>query len=123
MSFSFPRAALLVAASCLPMLAGPALAHASLVKANPTPSGMAMQMPTALTLTFSEAPELAFTRVAVRGPGGALQTGQLSADSNPDTIIVPLPANLPEGKYTVDWTAVADDGHKTTGSYSFVAMH
>lgn len=114
----------LMVATLLCMAAAPAMAHAKLVKADPGPDGNAMPMPAALRLTFSEAPELAFTRVEVTGPDQKeLATGKLmAAPDDPDTVIVPLPKDLPDGSYTVDWTAVADDGHKTSGHYGFKAM-
>jgi copper resistance protein C len=35
------------------------------------------------------------------------------------TLVVPVTATLAAGTYTVDWHALATDGHKTNGSYTF----
>ena len=34
-------------------------------------------------------------------------------------LVVAVPAPLPAGTYTVNWHALATDGHKTTGHYVF----
>ena len=36
---------------------------------------------------------------------------------DPKVIVVTLAAPLAKGEYEVDWTAVSNDGHKTTGTY------
>ena len=74
-----------------------------------------------LTLKFSEAAELKFTRVAVTGAGNvAIETGAASLDPKDETtFVVPLKGTLPGGKYTVEWHALARDGHKTNGSFGF----
>jgi methionine-rich copper-binding protein CopC len=105
-------------------VADPALAHAKLVSATPAANAMAMPPPTELRLKFSEAIELKFTKVTVTGPGKKkVGTGTPTLDPNDKTsLIVPLSAPLPDGKYTVDWQALSADGHKTKGTYSFESM-
>jgi hypothetical protein len=37
-------------------------------------------------------------------------------------LVAALPAALAPGTYTVQWSAVGDDGHTTEGSYGFAVM-
>ena len=105
----------------LPLVSSPALAHAELVSAVPAAEAtVSAPLPTELRLTFSEPIELAFTKVSVKGSDGqALALGALALDAaDAKTLIVPLAAALPAGSVTVEWTAVAADGHKSKGSYT-----
>ncbi|MEQ1770011.1 MAG: copper homeostasis periplasmic binding protein CopC [Devosia sp.] len=117
MTFSRIGSAALVA---LLMAAGPALAHAELETAMPAP-GTSGTSPAELRLDFSEGLALAFTSVTLTGADGVIiETGALALDPADATIlVVPLPVPLPAGAVSVDWKAVADDGHKSQGSYSF----
>jgi copper resistance protein C len=107
-----------------PSLSAPAIAHARLVSALPAANAMAMPAPGELRLTFSEAVELAFTKVRLVGPGKtAVDTGPPSLDPKDHrTVVVPLAAPLADGAYTVEWQALSADGHKTHGSYGFTSM-
>jgi methionine-rich copper-binding protein CopC len=103
---------------------GQALAHAKLVSATPAENQMAMPPPTEVRLKFSEAIEPKFTKVKLTAPNGtAIKTGPAKLDpADKTTVIVPLAAPLPDGKYTVNWQAVSADGHKVKGTYSFESM-
>ena len=100
--------------------AGPALAHAHLQAETPA-DGATTPSPGTLTLSFSEGIELTFTTVVVKGPNGsAVTTGpHRLAQGNPKMLLVPVIGRLEPGRYTVDWKAVAIDGHKTQGAYGF----
>lgn len=99
----------------------PAAAHARLVASVPAVDAALDSMPDAIVLTFSEPVEPAFSKVELKGadqlPAGTLAVAPDPAD--PASIRVALPDGLPAGHYSVTWTVVAADGHKTTGSYSF----
>jgi copper resistance protein C len=101
--------------------AGHASAHAHLKSAVPAVSGTVAAAPTELDLTFTESIDLAFTGVALMGPGKeTVETGEAKLKSGDDTtLIVPLAGALSAGAYTVSWHALAKDGHKTKGSYAF----
>ena len=83
-----------------------------------------MPAPTELTLRFSEGLELNLSKVVVTGPDKKeVKTGAAHLDPKDDKVlIVPLPASLPDGTYTVNWEAVAKDTHKTKGAYAFDVM-
>jgi methionine-rich copper-binding protein CopC len=104
----------------------PALAHAHLREAVPAAdSTISAPLPTELKIGFTEAIELAFTQVVVTGEDGtAVPLGPLAlAPDDPQTLIVPLAGPLPAGTVTVEWTAVAADGHKSNGSYTLVVAN
>jgi copper resistance protein C len=100
---------------------GPVLAHAQLVSETPAANAVLTSAPTSLTLKFSEAVELKFTGVAITGADkSAVATDAASLDpKDASTFIVPLKGTLASGKYLVQWHALARDGHKTNGSFSF----
>ena len=114
--------ALLVTAALAgpPLAATPAFAHAALVSEVPAAAATVAASTTELRLSFSEALELSFSKVVVKGAdGGPIATGTLGLDPNdPETLVVPLSAPLPKGVVTIEWTAVSTDGHKSKGSYS-----
>jgi methionine-rich copper-binding protein CopC len=102
-------------------LATPAWAHAALVQAVPAVGAtIGPPAPAELRLSFSEPLELAFTKVTViGGDGQPAQTGPLALDpADAKILVVPLTGALAAGVVTVNWTAVADDGHKSNGTYS-----
>ncbi len=101
-------------------LAAPALAHAHLQAETPMAEATTAS-PESLTLSFSEGVELRFTTVVVKDPNGsAVMTGpDRLSPGNPRMLLVPVSGKLGPGRYTVDWRAVATDGHKTQGTYGF----
>ena len=68
---------------------------------------------------------LTFTEPLVSGSAFTLTTGLfqtvpgLTPVVENDTLRAALAAPLPEGRYTVQWQAVTEDGGITTGSYQF----
>ncbi len=84
-------------------------------------AGTVSVAPTELVLVFSEGLNLKFTGVSVTGPGKqSVPTGDaaLAADAD-STLTVPLTAPMSPGSYLIKWHALAKDGHKTEGSYTF----
>lgn len=128
MAMSTVLKSLLVAAlfAGLPLATSPALAHAELAMAVPAAEAtVAPPLPTELRLSFTEELELAFTKVTVTGAdGAAVAVGPLALDpADARLLIVPLAAPLPAGTVTVEWTAVAADGHKSKGSYTLTVTN
>ncbi|MBB3260054.1 hypothetical protein F4827_005126 [Paraburkholderia bannensis] len=87
--------------------------------------GAGMTVPTtqsAVTIDFDDALEPAFSSIQVADASGKSVTRDKAAvdASNRKRMSVPLGA-LSAGTYTVTWIAVAADGHRTTGHYSFTA--
>ncbi len=102
-------------------MAGHALAHAHLVSATPVADGTVTVSPSELDLKFTEALSLKFSGVKIAGPDNtSVATGAPSlAAGDESTLVVPIPAPLAAGAYTVDWHVLSKDGHKTHGSYAF----
>jgi methionine-rich copper-binding protein CopC len=98
---------------------GEAFAHAHLKSELPA-ANATVASPGTLRLTFSEALELRFSSVELRGPQGKVATGAPTLDpQDAAVLVIPVPAALPPGRYSVDWHATAADTHKTHGTYGF----
>jgi copper transport protein len=103
------------------MLAGPALAHAVLVHADPAPGAIVATPPVRLTLEFSEVVEVTADAVRVVRPDGA-PLAKLRAGRDPASarrVITAVPDRLGPGTYTVAWQAISIDGHLVSGSFQF----
>jgi methionine-rich copper-binding protein CopC len=76
--------------------------------------------PAEVSITFTEALEQAFSSLTVRDAAGhAVANGKAEVAGATHTVMrLAVPALAP-GVYTVQWVAVARDGHRTNGSYSF----
>ncbi len=97
--------------------AATASAHADLISADPAPGSTVTGSPSAIRLSFSQ-PLLSASHVE-------LSTGQFQAVPAVTTQVAGselraiLAQPLAPATYTVQWTAVSDDGHSTQGSYQF----
>lgn len=105
-------------------LASPASAHVVLQGAEPPVDATVATAPPMVTVLFSGEVSEAGSSLAVVGPAGQpADTGGGGLDLtslNRDTLVVTLLPNLPNGIYTVNYSATPADGHEpATGSYSF----
>ena len=93
-------------------------AHALLVKADPGDGASLSSGPSALTLSFSEAPDPSLSRIDVLDTSGtAHQRGEVTGDGVRLRVGV---EKLGQGVYTVSWRVVSRvDGHLTAGAYAF----
>lgn len=111
---------LIITTLALAALVTPAFAHAHLKSSVPA-DGAGVPAPEAISITFTEDVELSFTGLTITGPGGEVTEGAPSLDpADPMTLIVPIAGAMTVGGYTVNWHALATDGHKSEGSFSFV---
>jgi methionine-rich copper-binding protein CopC len=102
------------------VFAGPVFGHARLLKSSPAADARLAAAPTALTLTFSEAAQLAVLKVSKANSPVPLTLDRNAKASA--SVTVPLP-DLKPGTYEVEWTALAaDDGHVTKGRFSFSVL-
>lgn len=86
-----------------------------------TPSaGADVAAPANVTIVLDGPLEPAFSSLTVsNSTGKQVNTAKSAIDPNDKkSISVALPP-LPPDKYTVHWVAVASDGHRTHGDYSF----
>jgi copper transport protein len=116
-------APVLVAAAVAAVLAlpGTASAHAYLVKTVPAASVVLNAPPPNIQLTYDEAVEPRFAIISVTDVDGHQETtGPVNrSPSNPDTLVVPLRPNLPEGWYLIYWRAISVDGHPVNGFFTY----
>ncbi|CDH18808.1 copper homeostasis periplasmic binding protein CopC [Xenorhabdus bovienii] len=98
-----------------------ALAHAHLKDQTPAENTTVEAAPQAITLSFSERIELGFSKVKLIGPEKkTVKTGKLELDPDTKTkLILPVEDKLVAGEYSVDWSVLSVDGHKTKGAYNF----
>jgi copper transport protein len=98
-----------------------ASAHAYLVKTVPAASVVLNGPPADVELTYDEAVEPRFAIISVTDAAGHQQaTGPAGrSPANPDTLVVPVRPNLPEGWYLVYWRAISVDGHPVQSAFTF----
>ena len=94
----------------------PALAHAELLSATPTP-GSSLETLTEIRLTFTE-PIAANGQIELLQDFVSAAKLQPMIDPGDPTILVTAVPTLPDGVYTVQWSVSSADGHPISGSYS-----
>jgi methionine-rich copper-binding protein CopC len=113
--------AILVASLILAtVVSGPALAHAHLVKSQPSKGAVVRNAPSTLVLWFSEPLEAAFSTIEVIDQAGhRVEEGKATLDpADPKVLKVSLQKLVP-GSYKAIWRVVSIDTHKTNGEFSF----
>ncbi len=97
-------------------------AHAHLEKAIPAADSKIAEVQE-LRLSFSEAvePRLSSVRLETSEERTVTEPGAEPDPADPRVLVVRLYEKLPPGVYKVRWSVVAADGHKMSGSYSFMA--
>ena len=107
-------------AACLLSAPSLAFAHGGLKSSVPSSGATLKTAPTEIRLVFTEAAELAFTRIELRGPDGTVRLGSVSfAGADKHTVVTPIDAPLVAGRYTVTWQVAGADGHPVRGTYAF----
>ena len=94
-----------------------ARAHSELVAATPTVDGVVSELPTQVTLTFSDGVQPSFAQIAVLAPDGSDVTTDDPATAG-DVVEQPV-ALVDPGAYTVSYRIVSADGHTVQGTYGF----
>jgi copper resistance protein C len=95
------------------------LAHAMPEAEDPKVGSTVTSPPQRVAIRFDAPIEVLFSRLDVldsTGQNEAEDTPQVNAETR--TLAVPLKPLTP-GEYTVKWSVVAKDGHRTEGSYTF----
>ena len=100
---------------------GSASAHAYLIKTVPAASGVLDTPPKTVALTYDEAVEPRFAIISVTNAAGAQKTAGpvRRSPADPDTLVVALKPNLPEGWYLIYWRAISVDGHPVQGAFTY----
>ncbi|EIV91206.1 uncharacterized protein, copper resistance protein CopC-like protein [Frankia sp. QA3] len=98
-------------------LAAPAAAHSRLVATTPAANSVLPAAPGEITLTFNESVSARYTHVAAtRADGTSVASGATLVEGA--TVRQPLTA-LGDGRYTVSYQAVSEDGHPIGGTFTF----
>src|SRR3954468_22041553 len=98
---------------------GTALAHATLVRAEPAAGAHLTACPARVLLVFSEPLEPSLARMSVAGGNGRRVALAPVGDPH-DVHAVTAPVEcLPAGGYRVSWRVVSADGHPVEGNYTF----
>lgn len=105
---------------CLLALALPSAAfgHGLLRSSVPAAQSVLTVAPRELRLTFTEAPELTFTRIRLVGPSGEIALGQLRILPG-NLAIAQIVPELASGAYRVEWRTAGADGHPVSGQFPF----
>ena len=109
--------------TALAVLGTPALllAHARLVRSTPADNARLTTLPTAVSLWFSEKPELRFTKIdLVDSAGAPVALGKPAAiPGDAMGLRIPITGSLANGRYMISWRTAAADGHMTSGKLIF----
>lgn len=114
-------AVLLLGALGVMLLAPSASAHALIVSSDPASGEQVDVAPDAVTIVFSEEPELAFSTLRVLDEnGGTVDDGSTRVvEGDPLSLRVGV-GDIGRGVYTVAWRVVSKvDGHATGGAFAF----
>jgi methionine-rich copper-binding protein CopC len=96
---------------------GAALAHAALHHASPEAGSTVSESPHEVTLTFTDALEVAFSSAEVTDSSG-VRVDEGKSQVNGSMIRVAL-KTLSPGSYRVHWRAISVDTHRSEGSFMF----
>jgi copper resistance protein C len=100
-------------------LAGAAWAHVFPQKQEPG-AGASVSSPAQVKVTFDGPLEPAFSSLTVTDAGGKqVNTEKSAVDPHEAAVMTVALPTLAAGHYKVNWVAVASDGHRTHGDYSF----
>lgn len=95
-----------------------ALAHNKLVKSAPDAGAALNASPARVELWFAEKPDVAVSKILVKGPAGPVEMGPLHAHA-PASIAADFKGKLADGQYAVSWQTAGDDGHVAKGDFTF----
>lgn len=112
---------LITAALLVLIPASGAAGHASLTSSNPADGAELTQAPESVVLTFSEELLNELVEVSILDAAGDLVMATEAEQTPPPgtDVIVPWPADLPPGQYSVAFRVVSEDGHPVTGQVGF----
>ena len=111
-------------ASLLGILVAPAIvfAHTVLRSSEPANDDVLREAPRVIRLTFSEPPQLSFTRVQLVGPDSqpvALSALRIAAPDSTRTIVADIVGPLVAGSHRILWQITSADGHPVRGTIAF----
>lgn len=108
---------MLAAVALVVLVPGSAAAHNVLRSSTPADGASLESAPVEIALVFDQAVVELGTEVAMDGPDGPLALDPLVVDG--ETVTQPLPEDLTDGGYAVQWRATSADGHPISGELGF----
>lgn len=119
-TFTRKQFAGLAAAAAIALVPAASFAHGKLENAIPAAGSTLDAAPEAVRLTFNEDLESTFSAVKVSDANGAVVTREKAKvdASSPRVLTIALP-KLSPGSYSVQWSVMTHDAHKTRGTYTF----
>jgi methionine-rich copper-binding protein CopC len=110
----------LAVAGLIGALASPAFAHPKMTASSPLANAV-VASPSVISLTFNENLTAALSGIDLKDAAGKPVAVRVITKTPPSPTMVSVQpaAPLRAGVYTVDWHAVASDGHRITGKFSF----
>lgn len=114
-------AAAFALAVLLALLPASTSAHANLETSDPAPNAIVPEAPAAVTMTFTEPLERGYTRADLYDEDGNLIEGtSVEAGTTDNSMVLALPADLPNGTYSVLWRTLSTaDGHTAQNYFAF----
>lgn len=92
-------------------------AHMKLEKSQPAANATIAQPQPHVQIWFSEAPDLAVSKMEIKGPSDKTRLVQLHVMDK--SLMAMVEGGMPDGVYTVTWQAAGKDGHIQKGDFTF----
>lgn len=109
-----------VTAAMLALLAQPAVAHPFVVSTQPQAGYAVRASPAVIGLRFDEQVTFRGDAITVDGLArGPIDTSAPVSSQRAHLLTVKPRTVMPDGRYTVRWEVVGEDGHPVTGTFSF----
>jgi putative copper export protein/methionine-rich copper-binding protein CopC len=118
----FGRTCALAVVTCVVVWPAVLFAHGVLRKSEPANGATLSVAPRVIRLTFSEAPQLAFTQVELIGPDSqrvALSQLRVAAPDSAVVVVADILGPLTAGRYRIAWQITSADGHPVRGAVTF----
>ncbi|GGP27381.1 copper homeostasis periplasmic binding protein CopC [Silvimonas amylolytica] len=112
------RSTLALTAATLMLATSLASAHAHPHEQSPAPDST-VNAPQEVRIAYTEALEPSLSSIKVADSSGKTLADKAVIDAQDHKVLHLSLPQLAAGQYTVQWVAVAEDGHRTTGKYSF----
>jgi methionine-rich copper-binding protein CopC len=96
----------------------PAFAHTHPAMMMPA-ADQTVESPEVVMIHYTEAVEPKFSQITVTDASGHVMNKEASVTSSDGKMISVAMPKLQPGIYTVNWVAVAVDGHRSNGDYKF----
>ena len=101
-------------------VAGPASAHATLERTDPSDGSVLAVQPAVIAAQFDESVGVSADSLRVFNPSGQrVDNGLTTHGAQNDIITVSLRSGLGNGTYTVAWHVVSADSHPVSGAFTF----